>query len=169
MRLEKPAEAGLRIRLDQESADKLWKRVEDKGVRKSAEKAGVNPSKVYNWRSSGEFIPAAFAAEFVEDPGVTAIKGDGRSKPIENPQLSSISRELLTRVSESVNVNSEGVPVYQNAEIGPTERFVELLECTGDVPYRRYSRRVHEVRYPKYLQDLFQTLEYEPSFAARVD
>lgn len=168
MNLEELPE-GIRVKLEEEDERQLWRKAEEKGLKSVAEEAGFIPQKLYSWRSEGSYLPKRFVEEFIEDPGVISLKGNGRSKPSGNVSLSKISDELLTRVEESVSVNSEGVPIYQQTDRGCVKRFVELLEQVGDVPYSVYERDVFEVRYPKYLQEIFGSCAYNPVFAAEVD
>jgi len=101
---------------------------------------------------------------------VIAMKGEGRSKAIQDPEFPiSPSDELLTRIQTSVNVNSNGIPVYQSSDQGNVERFAELLNQLGDVPFELYNRTVYELRYPKYLPQVLSKIDYSEDFDALID
>jgi hypothetical protein len=68
-----------------------------------------------------------------------------------------------------VTVNLDGTPIYQTDDRGNAERFVDLLEKLGSVPYSVYVREVYEVRYPKLLHELFEEMSYEKLDTARID
>jgi hypothetical protein len=162
----------LRVRLDGESDGKLWRRVDERGgIRNFCRSTGFDESRVYNWKNRCDFYPVRFVEEVLDRPAIEALKGGGRSRPLENPILPlPVNDELLTRVSCSVSINRDGVPVYRAAEQSLVERFRQLLSRLGDVPVSVYSRRSgYELRYPAYLQSAFEEMEFEPHFPARVD
>ena len=49
------------------------------------------------------------------------------------------------------------------------ERFNYLLQNLGDVPVKIYEREVYELRYPKYLHEIFQEMSYEKDLDAMID
>jgi hypothetical protein len=101
---------------------------------------------------------------------VEAYKGPGRSKAVENPVFPvPESSELLTRIQCSVTTNNNGIPVYQASDAGLVERFSELLQEIGEVPFKIYERDVLELRYPKYLHEIFQKMNFEEDLDASVD
>lgn len=99
------------------------------------------------------------------------LKGKSSSGRVSKPDFPlEISDELLTRVDESVKINSEGSPVYITDEKSLAERFGQLLQKIGDIDYRMYSRDSRfELRYPKFLHNLFLNLDFEESLPALVD
>lgn len=159
----------IRVKLDEQQEKQLWKKADNYGIPEAAAQTDYSCSSIYNWRSKDSFLPVEFVSPFLEVESVKALKGGGRSKPMENVQFPlELPDELLTRVNVSVKVNREGVPVYQTTERSLLERFAELLESLG-VPYSVYSRAVYELRYPKYFHSIMESEEYEEDFAALVD
>ncbi len=166
--------AGTRVRLDRAGERELWKMIDEfGGVRQFSEVFDYSATDLYNWRSKDVFLPVSLVRKVMgsnASQNVAAVKGPGRSRAIEHPRFPLPENdELLTRVEESVNVNRDGVPVYQTSDVGNLGRFSELLSLYGDVPFSVYSREVYELRYPKYLHDLFREMDFEREFAALVD
>lgn len=165
----------LRVKLTQEAEDELWHRIDEfGGVKEFTEHFEYSQSKLYNWKNKDSFLPVKFVKRLMggnNAKGIKALKGKGRSKAVKNPEFPlQISDELLTRVEVSVSVNSEGIPTYITDERSLAQRFRELLEDLGELPSRSYVRKGRfEIRYPKFLQELFQSLEYEKNFPALVD
>ncbi len=164
----------IRIKLSESGKKEFWHRIDEFGGIKNFCKAfEYSSSTVYNWKNKDSFIPvelirSVFGIEAAED--VIAIKGEGRSRPIPNPEFPlSADNELLTRIQTSVNVNSNGIPVYQSSDQGNVERFANLLNQVGDVPFELYNRSVYELRYPKYLHQILSVIDYEEDFGALVD
>jgi hypothetical protein len=159
---------GVRVKLTEGDRERLWNRAGN--ISRFSEKRGFSRSKMYNWKNKAEFIPVELVREVLENPGIMAIKGDGRSRPLRNPVFPlTENNELLTRVNLSVYVNKEGVPVYQTDDLGLVERFIELLNEYGDVPVIVYNRSVYEVRYPKYMHEIFEQMDFEENLSALVD
>ena len=160
----------LRVKLTQEAEDELWHRIDEfGGVKEFTEHFEYSQSKLYNWKNKDSFLPVKFVKRLMggnNAKGIKALQGKGRSKAVKNPEFPlQISDELLTRVEVSVSVNSEGIPTYITDERSLAQRFRELLEDLGELPSRSYVRKGRfEIRYPKFLQELFQSLEYEKNF-----
>ncbi len=165
----------LRVKLTQEAEDELWHRIDEfGGVKEFTQHFDYSQSKMYNWKNKDSFLPVKFVQRLMggnNAKGIKALKGGGRSKAVKNPEFPlQVSDELLTRVEASVSVNSEGIPTYITDERSLAQRFRELLEDLGELPSRSYARKGRfEIRYPKFLQELFQSLEYEKNFPALVD
>ncbi len=166
---------GLRVKLSEEAEEELWHRIDEfGGVKEFSQHFEYSRSKMYNWRNKESFLPVKFVQRLMggnNAGGVKALKGSGRSKALRSPCFPlQVSDELLTRVEASVSVNCDGVPTYISDEASMADRFRELLKDLGEVPVKRYSRsgRV-EVRYPKFLQDIFEGLEFEEDFSALAD
>lgn len=163
----------LRVQLSEEGATALWGQIEEKeGVTAVAEQYGHPRSKLYNWKHKQSFLPATFVAKLLPgaDQYVVAVKGEGRSVPTTLSDFPlRIGKELLTRADCSAHVNAQGVPTYHAQDPGLANRFIELLREPGEVPISVYHRSAYEVRYPKYWQDIFESLQYEAEFAAVVD
>lgn len=164
----------IRIKLSESGKKEFWHRIDEfGGIKNFCEAFEYSTSTVYNWKNKDSFIPVelirnVFGIEAADD--VVAMKGEGRSRPIQNPEFPlSPSDELLTRIQTSVNVNSNGIPVYQSSDQGNVKRFAELLNQIGDVPVEVYNRSVYELRYPKYLNQVVSIIEYSEDFAALVD
>jgi hypothetical protein len=164
----------VRIKLSEKGKKEFWHRIDEfGGIKNFCEAFEYSSSTVYNWKNKDSFIPvelirSVFGIEAADD--VVAIKGEGRSRPVKNPELPlSADDELLTRIAISVNVNSNGIPVYQSSDQGNVERFAELLNQLGNVPFEVYNRSVYELRYPKYLHQILSDIEYEEKFRALVD
>lgn len=163
-----------RVKLSEEGREEFWHRVDEfGGIKQLSESFDYSSSKMYNWKSKESFLPIdlvrkVFGNEASDE--IIAIKGKGRSKAIENPEIPlPKNSELLTRIEESVSVNSNGTPIYQTDDRGNAERFIELLEEIGEVPYSVYVREIYEVRYPKFLQQLFEDMSYEEHLGALID
>ena len=164
----------VRVKLEEKSRDEFWKIVDEfGGVKDFSNAFEISSSKMYNWKSKDSFIPinlVKMAFGNNSDAHVKAFKGPGRSKPIKDAEFPlEINDELLTRVSCSVTVNKNGIPLYQASDIGLLKRFTDLLDNLGDVPYTIYERQVYEVRYPKYLHEIFQEIDYTSHLDALVD
>jgi len=164
----------VRVELSESGKKEFWHRIEEFGGIKNFSQAFDYPSStVYNWKNKDSFIPIeviknVFGTEASDD--VTAIKGKGRSRPIRNLEFPiDIGNELLTRIDVSVNVNSNGIPVYQSSDSGNVGRFIDLLENIGDVSYELYNRSVYELRYPKYLHQIISNIEYTEDLGALID
>lgn len=159
----------IRVKLYKDQEQRLWNKVEKKGIPQAAAEAGYSCSSIYNWRSKDSFLPVEFVSTFVDVERVKALKGGGRSLPMKEVELPlEFSDELLTRIDVSVHVNEEGVPVYQTTERELLKRFAELLEELG-APYQVYSRSVYELRFPKYLYSIIKLIDFSTDFAALVD
>ncbi|WEL19141.1 hypothetical protein [Candidatus Nanohalococcus occultus] len=159
----------IRLKLEAEDERQLWERAEKKGLKTLAEENGFKPYNLYSWRAEKTFLPKKVVQLILENPEIAEIKGEGRSRPTKDFQPENITDELLTRISESVSVNKEGVPIYQNTDRGCAKRFIQLLDELGAVPYSVYDRDVYEVRYPKYLHEIFEKKVFEPVFWVKVD
>lgn len=163
----------IRVKLKAEAEQQLWSKISGMGgIKAFARKQSYSASKMYNWKNKVEFLPVSLVKDVldVEVQEVTAIKGEGRSRPLENPGFPLVENdELLTRINVSVYVNNEGVPIYQADDVGLVNRFVELLNLYGNTPVEIYNRSVYEVRYPKYMQDIFDSMSFEEDFPALVD
>jgi len=164
----------IRIKLSESGKKEFWHRIDEfGGIKNFCGAFDYSTSTVYNWKNKDSFIPVelvknVFGTEASDD--VIAIKGKGRSLPLKNPGFPiRVDDELLTRINVSVNVNSNGIPVYQSTDRGNVGRFIELLEQIGDLPYQVYNRSVYELRYPKYLHQLLSTMDYNQDFGALVD
>ena len=164
----------VRVKLDEEGEKEFWHRVDEfGGVKTFSQAFDISSGKIYNWKSKGSFIPIKLVKKVFGNEGSThvkAYKGPGRSKEVENPVFPIPENdELLTRIQCSVTVNSKGIPIYQASDQGLMERFIELLNDLGDVPFKLYDRDVLELRYPKYLHEIFQEMSYEEDLDAMVD
>lgn len=165
----------LRVKLSEQGKQELWHRVDEfGGVKNLAEAFDYSASKIYNWKSKNLALPVDFVRQIMGENNteeITLLKGPGSSGKIENPDFPlKISDELLTRVDTSVRENSEGTPVYITPEKSLAERFAELLEQLGEVEYEIYSRDYRfELRYPKFLHEIFSLTDFEEDLAARMD
>jgi hypothetical protein len=165
----------LRVKLSEQGGEELWHRVDEFGGAKNlAEAFDYSASKIYSWKSRGLALPANFVRQIMGENNtdeIILLKGPGSSGKIKDPDFPlKISEELLNRVKFSVKENSEGTPTYITPEKSLAERFAELLERLGDVEYRIYSRDSRfELRYPKFLQEIFSQLDFEEDLAALVD
>jgi hypothetical protein len=164
----------IRIKLSDSGKKEFWHRIDEfGGIKNFCEAFEYSSSTVYNWKNKDSFIPvelirSVFGIEAAED--VVAIKGEGRSRPISKPDFPLVvDNELLTRVKCSVNVNSNGIPVYQSSDQGNVRRFAELLRQIGNVPFEIYSRSVYELRYPKYLHQILSEINFGEDFGALID
>ncbi len=164
----------VRVKLDEKGEKEFWHRVDEfGGVKTFSEAFDISSGKIYNWKSKGSFIPIKLVKKVFGNEGsnhVEAFKGPGRSKPVANPIFPlPENKELLTRIQCSVTTNKKGIPIYQTSDKGLIERFIDLLNEIGDVPFKLYDRDVMELRYPKYLHELFQEMSYEEDLDAVVD
>jgi len=164
----------VRIKLDHEGEKEFWHRVDEfGGVKTFSEAFDISSGKIYNWKSKNSFIPVDLVKKVFGNEAsrhVIAYKGPGRSKAVEDPVFPIPENdELLTRIQCSVTVNKNGIPLYQVSDRGLMERFIELLRELGDVPFKVYERDVLALRYPKYLHQVFQQLNYEENLDALVD
>jgi hypothetical protein len=165
----------LRVKLSDEAREELWHRVEEfGGVTSVSEVFDFSSSKMYNWKNKDSALPVKFVRRVMGENSTSEIillKGKSSSGGIKHPVFPLIiSDELLTRVKLSVKINSEGTPFYITQEKSLAERFVELLENLGEVDHRIYSRESrHEVRYPKFLHQIFSQLEYSENIIALID
>jgi hypothetical protein len=158
----------IRVKLYEDDQRQLWEKAGN--MQQAAKETGYPASKVYNWKNQDSFIPADFISSYLIPEKIRSLKGGGRSNPVEGICFPlQKNDELLTRISCSVSVNREGVPVYRTRDRGNAARFVELLKNYGDVPVKVYNRDAFEVRYPKYLQQIFSDMGYSEKFAALVD
>lgn len=165
----------LRLKLDKETEKELWHRIDEfGGIKQFTEHFDYSQSKLYNWKNKESFFPVNFVKRLMGDnnaKGIKALKGKGRSKQIKDLKFPfELSNELLTRVETSVSVNNDGIPTYITDERSLMNRFQELLDELGKVSYRSYSRQGrYEIRYPKFLQESFEGLDFEKDFSALVD
>ncbi len=163
-----------RVKLSEKGEKELWHRINEFGGIKNFSEAFQYPSsKLYNWKNKNSYIPIeiirkVFGTEAADE--VKAYKGKGRSKPVKNPVIPlPENQELLTRINSSVNL-SHGTPIYQVNDRGLIQRFEQLLNFYGDVPYKIYNRdSVYELRYPKYLHQILQKMSYQEDFETLVD
>lgn len=165
----------LRVKLSEDTEKELWHRIDEfGGVKEFTEHFKYSKSKMYNWKNKDSFLPVNFVQRLMggnNTAGVKALKGKGRSKAVKNPEFPLyVPDELLTRVETSVSVNSEGIPTYITSERSLAQRFQQLLQGLGEVPSSSYNRKGRfEIRYPKFLQELFKSLDFEKDFPALVD
>jgi hypothetical protein len=165
----------LRVELSEKGKEELWHRVNEfGGVKTLSESFDFSQSKMYNWKNKDLALPVNFIRRIMGENStskIISLKGKGRSGSIENPEFPlRISDELLTRVDSSVKENSEGTPFYLAQEKSLADRFIELLENLGEVESRVYSRDSrYEVRYPKFLNEIFSHLGYAENLAALID
>ena len=165
----------LRVKLSEEGQKEVWNRVDEFGGAKAVSEAfNFSQSSMYNWKSKNLALPLVFVRRLLGQNStdhIQVLKGSGSSGKVENPNFPlSLSDELLTRVQASVVVNSDGVPVYIAGERSLVDRFAELLEGLGRVDYSVYSRDSRfELRFPKFLYDIFEGVKFERGFAALVD
>lgn len=164
----------VRVKLDEEGREEFWHRVNEfGGIKTFSEAFGIPSSKVYNWKSKKSYIPIDLIKKVFGNEAsqhVKAYKGDGRSKAVKNPVFPvPENEELLTRIQCSVTTNKNGIPLYQVTDQGLLERFIELLDELGEVPFSIYERDILELRYPKYLHKLFQKMSLNPDLDALVD
>lgn len=163
-----------RVKLNEDGKKELWHRVDEfGGIKAFSENFPYSSSKMYNWKNKDSYIPIQVVRQIFGNEGsehVIAYKGKGRSKPVREPVFPLPGNdELLTRINLSVNL-SKDTPIYQVKDGGLIERFQELLSIYGEVPAKIYKREtVYELRYPKYLHNIFQEMSYEEDHAALVD
>lgn len=164
----------VRVKLDEPGRKEFWHRVDEfGGVKTFSEAFEISSGKIYNWKSKNSFLPIELVKKVFGNEGSTHVesyKGPGRSKAVKNPVFPvPENNELLTRIQCSVTTNKNGIPVYQASDQGLIERFIELLNELGDVPFKIYDRDVLELRYPKYLHEFFQEMSFEEDLGALVD
>ena len=164
----------VRVKLDEPGREEFWHRVDEFGGIKTFSNAfDFPPSKIYNWKSKDSYIPIQLVKKVFGNEAsqhVTAYKGEGRSKPIEKPVFPiPENNELLTRINHSVTTNKNGIPLYQATDIGLVKRFSDLLQELGEVSYTLYERDIFELRYPKYIHQIFKQMDYEENLDAKVD
>ncbi|QGA80005.1 hypothetical protein [Candidatus Nanohalobium constans] len=164
-----------KVHLSEKGKDDLWHRIDEfGGIKTLSESFDFSRSKMYNWKNKDLALPVKFVKRIMGENStdeVTVLKGKGSSSYIKEPFFPlNVSSELLTRVEASVNENSDGTPVYITGEKVLADRFTELLEQLGRVEYSVYSRDSRfEVRYPKFLNQLFRGISYETNFSALID
>jgi|APHM01.1.fsa_nt_gi hypothetical protein len=165
----------LRIKLTQSGRRELWHRVNEfRGAKNLAEEFDYSKSKIYNWKSKHLALPIDFVRQIMAENNneeIILLKGPSSSGKIKNPQFPlKVSDELMTRVKFSVKENFEGTPVYITPEKSLAERFGELLENLGKFEYKVYSRDSRfELRYPKFLHEIFLDINFEEDLGALVD
>jgi len=164
----------VRVKLDKPGRKEFWHRVEEfGGIKTFSDAFDIPSSKIYNWKSKNSYVPIELVKKVFGNEGsqhVKAYKGPGRSKAIENPVFPiPENQELLTRMQYSVTTNKNEIPIYQASDQGLMKRFIDLLNELGDVPFKLYDRDVLELRYPKYLHQIFQQMNYEENLDALVD
>lgn len=165
----------LRVKLTEDAEEELWHRINEfGGIRKFTEHFEYSSSKLYNWKNKNSFLPVKFVKRLMGGnyaKGIKAIKGKGRSKQIQGLNFPlEVSDELMTRVEASVSVNSDGIPTYITDERSLMNRFTALMDELGEVSYTVYTRESrYEIRYPKFLHEVFDQFEFETGFAALVD
>ena len=164
----------IRIKLSERGKEEFWHRIDEfGGIKNFCENFDYSTSKVYNLKNKDSYIPielikSVFGNETAGE--VIALKGKGRSRPLKKPEFPiKVDNELLTRIQTSVNVNSNGIPIYQSNDEGNVRRFIQLLERIGNTPYELYNRSVYELRYPKYLHKILSEIQYEEDFGALID
>jgi hypothetical protein len=163
---------GLRARIDAEGRAKLQEGSSAPSVKEFAKRHGFTPRQVYSWRSRDIAVPVELLeAASVEPDHIVTLKGRGRSLRVRDPKLPfRPSRELLTRIRESVHRDEAAAPVYVTDDRGNLERFQELLRCLGDVETSVYDReRRYQLRYPSFLDSILRDRDFEPMFPALVD
>ena len=164
-----------RVKLSEKGKKDLWHRVDEfGGVKNLAEAFDYSKSKIYNWKSKDLALPVDFVRQIMGENNtdeIILLKGPGSSGKIKDPDFPlKISDEFLTRVEASVKENKEDTPIYITPEKDLVDRFAELIDEIGEVEYRIYSRDSrYELRYPKFLQQLFRPLNFEKNTSALVD
>lgn len=157
-----------RVKLPEEQTEEFWEEVGS--IKDFAEDSDYSAQQLYNSKNKDLFLPIYLVRKVLESFEVKAMKGRNNSKPVEGPGFPlNFSDELLTRIEASVSVNRDGTPVYSTQEASLLERFRELLDEVGEVPYSVYRRSGYELRYPKFLHDLIKLEGYEEDFAALFD
>jgi hypothetical protein len=164
----------LRVQLTETGMEELWHRVDEfGGVKAVSDAFDFSQSRMYNWRNKELALPLGFVQRLMGQNScseVILLKGESSSGGISDPQFPlTVSDELLTRMQESVKTNSEGTPFYITGERSLADRFMQLLEELG-ADYSLYSRNSRfELRYPKFLHDLFIGLDFDEDISALVD
>ncbi len=165
----------IRIKLSEKGKKQLWHRINEfGGIKDLAEAFDYSSSKMYNWKNKDLALPLDFVQQIMGENNteeIVLLKGTGSSGKIIDPEFPlHISEELLTRIEKSVTENSEGTPVYITSEKSLQERFTKLLNEPGKVEYKSYTRQSrYEVRYPKFLQEIFSEITFEEDLTALVD
>lgn len=160
----------LRLKLDQKSEKKLWRKVSELGVKNAAEKTGYPTSNIYNWKNKDLFIPEKFVKYFLENYIPKAVKTGSNSKVLEKPNLKSPKiNELKTRIECSGFTNSEGTPFYYTQSRGNIQRFRHLINQMGAEikVYRRNGR--FEARYPIVIYEILSGKDFKPVKSALID
>lgn len=164
-----------RVKLSEKGKKDLWHRVDEfGGVKNLAEAFDYSRSKIYNWKSKDLALPVNFVRQIMGENNtdeIILLKGPGSSGKIKDPDFPlKISDEFLTRVEASVKENKEDTPIYITPEKDLVDRFAELIDEIGEVEYRIYSRDSrYELRYPKFLHQLFRPLDFETNTSALID
>jgi len=163
----------IRFKLSQDSERRFRQEIEGSGgVKNFAEGKDYSARKLYNLRNKDLYYPKNIVMDVIpENPEIQAFKGASNSGAVKNPTLPLPENdELLTRISASVRVNREGTPFYITDDLGLVDRFKQLLQQLGEVPYVFYSRgNRYELRYPSYLQRILERMEFEPDQEAWID
>jgi hypothetical protein len=163
-----------RVKLTDESEKRLWGKIDDEegGIKSFCRSSDFSSSKLYNWKNKDVFLPVKLVSELdLEELEIKAVKGKGRGGEVKDldfgfPELD----ELLTRIQESVAVNSNGTPMYQTDDIGNAERFAELLENVGSFSFKVYSREsYYQINYPKFVHKVLKEKDFDQDLAALVD
>lgn len=165
----------LRVKLTEEGKKELWHRVDEFGGIKALSKSfEFSQSKMYNWKNKDLALPVKFVRRIMGENSIEEIivlKGKGSSGRVRSPNFPlKASDELLTRVEESVVRNDDGTPFYLVKDEGLASRFVDLLNQLGEVDWKIYlCNSRFEVRFPKFLDQIFSDLDFESSFAVVFD
>lgn len=164
-----------RVKLNEKGKKELWHRVDEfGGVKNLAQAFQYSQSKIYNWKSKDLALPVNFTRQIMGEnntEAIIALKGPGSSSKIKKPQFPlRPSNELLTRIELSVKENKDGTPMYLTNEKNLAQRFAELLDQIGEIEYTVYDRKSrYEVRYPKFLNDVFKQISYKEKLSAIID
>lgn len=160
----------LRLELAEEGEEVLWRKIERQGIGEVAESTGFSPTQLYNWKNKDISVPALLVKEFLEDgDSVKGFKSGGRSELVGVELPLEIPGEFLTRISSSVTVNRDGVPVYYTSEPSLLIRFRDLLSDIFGIEPEVYRRSGLEVRFPRSIYLLVKELEFETDLAALID
>jgi len=167
--------SNLRVKLTEEGEKELWNHVgESGGIKDVSNASEFSKSKMYNWKNKDLAVPVKFVKRMLgRDCGsrIVLLKGKSSSSSLRDPEFPlQVSDELLTRVDESVKLNSDGLPFYLTGEKTLVDRFSELLNQLGMLDYSIYSRESRfELRYPKFVHNLLSGLDYQVDKPALVD